>query len=186
MLSKGFIYYLLILILTTQLLSCASWNSLTETEQDDAVRELAIAISSTSSHIDIEEANRISETLIASTEDLAMKYKMVSPPRYHNLLVHLGLKKYGLCCHWVKDLHTNVKMVDQQTLRFNWLVANLGRHLSEHNSLVISSYTSSWKQGIIFDPWRKSGDPFWQKVDQDAYSWQLHPLDGQWDKLRCL
>ena len=148
-------------------------------------RQLKVAISLLSDSINTNDAKLISETLIASTSELASSYRMVSPPRVHNLLVHMGMKKRDLCCHWAEDLRTSLLSVDQDTIHIDWLVANHGRPLTEHNSLVIYAENTGWQQGIVFDPWRKSGRPYWVQVSHDSYSWKRHPLSGQWDQLHC-
>jgi len=75
--------------------------------------------------------------------------------------------------------------LNNNSLQFDWLVARLGSQLREHNTVVIYASGSSWKNGIVFDPWRKAGVPHWAKVMGDKYPWQPHPLSGRWDILRC-
>ena len=151
----------------------------------DRSSELGIAIASLSGSINKEDARLVSKVLVVSTTELAASYRMTSPPRAHNLLVHMGLKERGLCCHWAEDLRLRLSTLKQESLKFDWLVAHQGRPLAEHNGIVVYGVDSTWKQGLVFDPWRKAGQPYWVLVETDQYPWQLHPLNGQWDLLHC-
>ena len=145
---------------------------------------LTEAIQSISKSINIYEAEAVSSVLISSTKELAVEYKMASPPRYHNLLVQLKLRDRGLCCHWAQDLLERVIDLEPQTLDVDWLVTKHGQ-LLEHNSIVIFAVNSSWQQGLVYDPWRKSGNPYWTPVKDDSFKWTRHPLSGDWKNLRC-
>ena len=164
-------------------ISCAHAPQMSDPVGDSRRLEAAIILLSDS--INQNDAKLVSEALIASTSELALSYHMASPPRYHNLLIHMGMKKRGLCCHWAEDLRTSLIAINQDTIQIDWLVANHGSPLTEHNSLVIYAENMGWQQGIVFDPWRKSGRPYWVQVSLDNYSWQQHPLSGKWDRLRC-
>ncbi len=131
------------------------------------------------------DANMTSRVLINTSIELAKEYDMTSPPRYHNLLVHMGLRDRGLCCHWVEDLLSNLRELPTSTLKFDWLVARQGFALREHSTVVVYAADSSWPDGIVFDPWRKAGVPHWGKVESDVYPWKLHPLSSHSVKLRC-
>ena len=132
-----------------------------------------------------ENARALAHMLIQSTADLMAEYQTVRPPRYHNLLVHLGLRTRGLCCHWAEDLRLRLLSVNQTAIRFDWLVVHHNKPLHEHNSLVLHAAGAIWREGLVYDPWRKSGHPYWVRVTQDKFVWQQHPLSGQWDQLRC-
>ena len=155
------------------------------TEHPDRSLVLGEAIASLSDSISIGDARLISKTLLTSTSELAQTYRMANPPQYHNLLVKMGLRERGLCCHWVADLRSRLLQVNQATIQFDWLVSKHGSSLSEHNTIVIYAENMSWEQGMVFDPWRKAGRPYWIRVGQDKYPWQLHPLSGQWELLHC-
>lgn len=135
--------------------------------------------------IDGDEAALVAKLLLQATGELAHEYEMARPPRFHNLLVHLGLRKRGLCCHWAADLHARLQVIDSGSIRFDWVVTRLGHALQEHNSLVIHASDLTWEQGLVFDPWRKAGQPYWVRVDEDMYIWKQHPLSGNWEQLHC-
>jgi hypothetical protein len=143
------------------------------------------AISSLSAEVQLTDASQTSRLLINTAAKLATDYKMESPALYHNTLVNMGLRERGLCCHWAEDLHARLRELHISSLKFDWLVARPGSKLREHNTVVVYAANASWKEGIVFDPWRMAGVPFWTRVDGDKYPWQLHPLNGQWGKLHC-
>ncbi len=157
-------------------------NSASDAESSEALHD---AIISLSNEVEAEEAEAISALLISSTKDLANAYRMTSPPRYHNLLVHLKLLDRGLCCHWAEDLRLRVDNLQPQTLSIDWLVTKHGK-LLEHNSIVVFAANSTWQQDIVFDPWRASGQPYWVTVVDDKYLWKQHPLSGNWEHLHCI
>ena len=175
--------HLFLLSLLIGCLSACSHN-VPHTENGNKVGELSQEITLLSPEISFAEAEQTSRALMTTAKDLANEYRMASPPRYHNLLVHMGLRKRGLCCHWAEDLHTKLRELSVNSLKFDWLVAKQGK-LLEHSSIVIYPAKLTWKEGIVFDPWRKSGIPYWTTVNGDEYHWKLHPLNGQWNKLRC-
>ena len=131
------------------------------------------------------DASLTSRVLINTSIELAKQYDMASPPLYHNLLVHMGIRDRGLCCHWAEDLLSKLRELPTNSLKFDWLVARRGVALREHSTVVIYAADSSWSDGIVFDPWRKAGVPHWANVASDVYPWQLHPLSAQRIKLRC-
>ena len=167
------------------LVTACSHISLNSTDSSYKVDEFSKAIESLSANIDENEAMQTSQLLMETTTQLVAEYEMTSPALYHNMLVNMGLRKRGLCCHWAEDLHAKLRELSISTLKFDWLVARLGSHLREHNTVVIYPVNSTWQNGLIFDPWRKAGVPFWTRVKGDKYPWKVHPLNGKWESLRC-
>lgn len=154
-------------------------------DNSDKVEQLSRAITALSPEIITSEANETSRILLTTTHELAEQYKMASPAKYHNLLVNLGLRKRGLCCHWAEDLHAKLRQIHSSSLKFDWVVTKHGNILQEHNTVIIFASNSSWENGLIYDPWRKAGQPFWAQVDNDKYKWKRHPLSGKWQELHC-
>ncbi len=149
------------------------------------IKSFSHAINALSENVLPEDASQTSQLLYNAAVELADEYRMMSPPSYHNMLVNLGVRKRGLCCHWAEDLHAKLRELNASSLTFAWLVAHQGNTFREHNTVVIYAVGSTWAKGMVFDPWRKAGSPYWTKVEGDKYPWQLHPLSGQWDLLRC-
>ena len=149
------------------------------------IDNLTLAINALSDEVSTADASQTSNLLINAAIKLAEEYNMASPALYHNMLVNVGFRERGLCCHWAEDLHAKLRGLNTRSLKFDWLVARLGSQLREHNTVVIYAAESTWTKGIVFDPWRKAGVPHWTKVDGDKYLWQPHPLSGKWEILRC-
>lgn len=175
--------FICLAILILSVASCS--HSSTFTSSDDNLERLNVAILSLSNSISPEEATQTSELLLSATSELAQEYKMVSPAKYHNMLVKLGLRKRGLCCHWAEDLHRRLRTINPRSIKFDWVVARHGSQLREHNSVVVYPANSTWQQGLVFDPWRKAGQPYWILIERDKYPWHPHPLSGAWDDLHC-
>jgi len=149
------------------------------------IDDLAQAINSLSAEVSLADANQTSQVLINTAEKLASEYDMTSPALYHNILVNTGFRKRGLCCHWAEDLHAKLRELNTDSLKFDWLVSRLGSEMREHNTVVIYPADATWSEGLVFDPWRKAGIPYWAKVSNDKYPWGPHPLSGKWEILRC-
>jgi len=149
------------------------------------IEDFTQAISALSAEVLVTDASQISRLLINMAIELADEYNMASPALYHNMLVNTGFRERGLCCHWAEDLHAKLRELQISSLKFDWLVARHGSQLREYNTVVIYAADSNWSEGIVFDPWRKAGVPYWTKVSGDKYHWQPHPLSGQWKILRC-
>ena len=175
----------LVCLLVCGLLSACSHSNAPVVPTEVATQDLSQTIESLSSDVISKEANDTASALLGTATRLSKEYDMASPALYHNILVNMGFRKRGLCCHWAEDLHTELRKLNVNSLKFDWLVSKLGSELREHNVVVIYPANTSWQQGIVFDPWRKAGTPFWTTVQGDKYSWQLHPLNGRWDVLRC-
>jgi len=167
------------------LLATACTHTPKSVDTTDNIELLSQAITALSGEIIPSEANETSRILLNTTSELAKQYNMASPAKYHNLLVNLGLRKRGLCCHWAEDLHAKLRQINSYSLEFDWVVTKHGNILQEHNTVIIFASNSSWENGLIYDPWRNSGEPFWSQVGQDKYQWKRHPLSGQWQDLHC-
>jgi len=135
------------------------------------IEDFTQAIKALSAEVLVTDASQISRVLINTTIELADKYNMASPALYHNMLVNSGFREKGLCCHWAEDLHAKLRELQISSLKLDWLVARHGSQLREHNTVVIYAADSNWSEGIVFDPWRKAGVPYWTKVTGDKYPW---------------
>lgn len=171
-------------LLVVSILSACSHVS-TPIDANSNIDELTKSIHSLSAAVSLDEASQTSRMLITTAMQLANEYDMTSPALYHNVLVNTGFRERGLCCHWAEDLHAKLRELEIDSLRFDWLVSRLGNELREHNTVVIYAAGTAWSKGIVFDPWRKAGVPYWTKVTGDKYPWGPHPLSGRWDILQC-
>lgn len=118
------------------------------------------------------EAARLSFNLITAISQLQKSYKINSFPIVHNLFIDIGLKKRGACKHWAEDLLKKIESVDHPHFTSFWGEAHPGNIL-EHNVAVIAPWGASFDEGILIDPWRTAGKPFWIPVKKDNHPWQM-------------
>jgi len=126
------------------------------------------------------EATQVARVAYDYPRELAMQYRLVRPPLWHNLLINLGLKQRGLCYQWAEDLEAKLQRMELQTLELHWGVANAGT-FREHNVVVLTAAQQAFTTGILLDPWRHSGVLYWSAVARDKYPWReglLTPLTG--------
>jgi hypothetical protein len=113
------------------------------------------------------EAQELATLAVTHSKELANDYNLVSPPLYHNFLVNSGQRKRGLCFHFVEDLMKEINSRNFKSFDFKWGRAN-GDKLNEHNVIVVLKKGSKdFKNGIILDAWRNSGNLYFIKVKDD-------------------
>ncbi len=113
------------------------------------------------------QSNELAFLAIKESRALANEYNLTSPPLYHNFLVNSGLRKRGLCFHFVEDLMKQIKQHNFSAFDFRWGRAN-GNKLNEHNVIVVlGNKEQNFQNGVILDAWRKSGELFFCKVKDD-------------------
>jgi len=113
------------------------------------------------------EAQELATLAVTHSKKLANEYNLVSPPQYHNFLVNSGQRERGLCFHFVEDLMKEIKSRNFKSFDFKWGRAN-GDKLDEHNVIVVLKKGSQdFKNGIILDAWRKSGNLYFIKLKDD-------------------
>ena len=114
-----------------------------------------------------QESIELAILAITKSKELANSYNLVSPPTYHNFLVNSGQRKRGLCFHFVEDLAKEINSRNFKSFDFRWGRANADK-LNEHNVIVVLKKGSSdFKNGIILDAWRNSGNLLFLKVKND-------------------
>jgi hypothetical protein len=131
------------------------------------------------------EARLAAHSLVVHSEQLRTDYRMVQPALFHNMLVNLGLRERGLCCHFAEDLIAGLVALELRTLDVHWVVARHGSRLREHSSVLLVPSGGAFEQGLVVDAWREAGKLFWAPVADDRYPWQLHPMSGSWARLHC-
>lgn len=118
------------------------------------------------------EATKIAILVFDEIVRLKKKYKSFFIPLVHNMLIDVGMKKRGACKHWAEDLLTFLRTIDRKYFFVTWGEAHPGK-MGEHNVAVIFPDYAQFHDGILIDPWRTSGDPFWVRVKKDKkYPWQ--------------
>ena len=117
-----------------------------------------------------EESQRLAETVIRRSQELSVEYRSVQPAWAHNLLVRTGFRNRGLCYEWLQDLNRALVVLELKHFTLHWGVAR-PRTLREHNALVVTACERPFAEGIVLDPWRKSGRLHWVAVGRDDYNW---------------
>jgi len=122
--------------------------------------------------IDKNEINKLSLEMLSYSSQLAVEYRLVSPPLFHNFLVNTGVKKRGLCWHFAYDMLSHAKK--QNFTSFDYYIggANINDYWEEHNALVVTCRGCKFEDGVVLDPWRNSGVLYFSNVKDDKnYIW---------------
>lgn len=124
------------------------------------------------------EADKIAHTVIQSFKEQRQEYKMIRPAVLHNMFVNTGFKKEGFCWHWARDLLKRLNSLELNQYRIQWGTAYEGK-LREHNCLVVIPKGGKFEEGLVLDGWRKSGKPYWCRVNKDHYPWKFGEYAGE-------
>ena len=123
-------------------------------------------------HVDKNEAKDLANKAIIHSSALAKQYDLVKPPLLQNFLVNVGLRKKGLCWQFAYDMLSFVKKQNYKSFDYYIGGANVGNYWSEHNVLVVTCRGCGFKNGILLDPWRDSGNLYFSKLKDDKeYKW---------------
>lgn len=114
------------------------------------------------------EATRIALTLFKRTFVLKDEFKMNFIPSLHNFLYDVGLKPAGECYHWAEGLLEQVKPMPREFFLVTWAHSKPKTN-AEHNVTVIFPREASFDDGLLFDPWRTGGKPFWRSPKIDPH-----------------
>lgn len=161
----------LALILFALLLSGCSAKQSSANLMPERVTSLTTELSGLGQAVDYQEARMFAYEALLYPQILAERYSLVSPPTFHNFLINTGIKDRGLCYEWSEDMITHLKGLKYQSFDLRWGVANKG-DFDEHNSVVVVAKGAPFHTGILIDPWRKSGELYWSKLNEDPeYKW---------------
>ena len=154
---KAFIFFLGFIFFS----ACSSvhynklYNPLKDKAKEEKLTHMLYDVSG-----NMQESKELARLAITKSRALANSYHLVSPPFYHNFLVNSGLRKRGLCFHFVQDLMQEINKQGFSSFDFRWGRAN-GNKLNEHNVIVVlGNREKNFKNGVILDAWRKSGELF--------------------------
>lgn len=117
------------------------------------------------------EANDLARVLIESTVRLQEEYGINNFPVVHNLYILIGLKKRGACKDWAEDLLKIINAMKHDYFMSYWGEAHAGNML-EHNVAVLVPLNAKFEDGVLYDPWRTAGKPYWSVVKEDSYPWR--------------
>lgn len=119
-----------------------------------------------------QETNQLSLQIIPEIHRLKKTYKSSPLPIINNMMINAGMKKRGVCKHWAEDLLEFLKPIKRNFFHVTWGTANPNKS-TEHNVAVLFPIGKSFDQGLIIDPWRTAGRPFWVKITEDKhYKWE--------------
>jgi hypothetical protein len=142
-------------------------------KQKKSINGLARALKALGPDTSKAEADAIAYDAIVYPMILANQYDLVYPPQLQNILVNGKRRDRGLCWQWADDMTAHMEKKNLKT--FDLLRGTANRRLkNEHNSLVVVAKGDNFYTGILLDPWRNSGDLYWEKVTNDEdpqYTW---------------
>jgi hypothetical protein len=117
--------------------------------------------------VDPHEAAVLSETAHQVSRQCAREYGVTGDPAIHNYLIHIGVKKKGICADYTRDIGAKLKEFRFKTLVLHWGAA-WAKESDENNALVVTAKDQPFLDGIVLDGWRRGGRLFWCKVRDDA------------------
>lgn len=116
------------------------------------------------------EAEAIASRIVRETRRVSEQFDMVGSPLFNNFLVHIGAKQAGFCYQWTATLAKALNTLPWRHFSRQWGVANLQK-ATENNALVITARNAPLHDGLVYDPWRGAGTPYWRTVAGDHYRW---------------
>ena len=116
--------------------------------------------------IDPREAALMSETAHRTSRQCARDYGVHGDPAIHNYLIHIGVKKKGICADYTRDIGACLKEFHFKTLVLHWGAA-YAKESDENNALVVTALNQPFQDGIVLDGWRRGGRLFWCPVKND-------------------
>ena len=117
------------------------------------------------------EAEAMARVILVGFDEIKEKFEMLRPAIFQNILVNMKIKEEGFCWHWTREFTKRLKSLDLHQYEIHWATAREATQ-REHNTVVLTRWGQSLPQGLVIDGWRKSGKPFWIRVDQDHYPWK--------------
>src|SRR5207247_5549668 len=129
-----------------------------------AAQALRDRIAALSPSVRADEAQRVAESAYATAAQLRRDYGVIGgPPSFHNFLFNLGIRKRGLCFQWAEDLLVQLAALKLRTLELHWAEARPGSWRA-HKCVVITAKDRRFREGILLDSWRPSGQLFWSLI----------------------
>lgn len=137
------------------------------------VDKLAKQIQSLSNSINKDESEDFAFNAITHSKYLARKYDVVGPALFHNTLINMNIKQRGLCYHYANDLLKFLSKKRYKSFKLIRAVSNKNEYF-EHTSIVLLTENTEFKNGIVLDAWRNTGELFFSKVKNDTrYKWEI-------------
>ncbi|MBI5366896.1 MAG: hypothetical protein HZA54_07650, partial [Planctomycetes bacterium] len=112
------------------------------------------------------EAATLAAALVRRTREVNREFRMWGSPRWHNFMIHLGLKEKGFCYHWVPELLRGLPSEPLPAFERHWGLSLMGVP-RENNAVVITRRGMPVRDGLVYDAWRGLGRPFWVRAADD-------------------
>ncbi len=136
---------------------------------DDA--SLRTRIAALSPTVSPDDARRVAYAAYMAGVELRREWHVVWLPGVQNLLVNMGARKGGLCFQWATELLVRLDALKLQTIELHW-AESFANTSGEHNVIVVTARGQAFKEGILLDNWRYSGQLVWTQVAMDPeYHW---------------
>ena len=137
-------------------------------QDEKSINDLTAALVALSPHtVDPREAAILSATAHTTSRQLAREYGVNGDPAVHNYLIHIGVKKKGICADYTHDIGAQLRELRFKTLKLHWGTA-WEKESDENNALIVTARNQSFYDGIVLDGWRRAGRLFWCGVKDDA------------------
>lgn len=135
------------------------------------IADVTKALMSLGPNVDPGEARLLAHEAVNYPKVLANQYKLVQPAYLQNILVNYGYRENGLCWQWTRDMAKHIQARQWKSFDFFHGTANR-RRFNEHNSLVVTPKGKGVREGMLLDPWRNSGQLYWERTKDDPeYYW---------------
>lgn len=142
-------------------------------QDDGSVARLAAEIQKLGPDIDPAEAHLVARLSHEYSLELKRQYNVTDPPIIHNAKVINGFRERGLCNDWTEDLLKRLRQEDLKTLSLHWATSPPTPFRIIHHTTVVSRKGETLYDGIVLDPWRASGNLFWDNTRDDTrYNWR--------------
>src|SRR5947209_9413469 len=136
-------------------------------QDEKSINDLTAALVALSPHnVDPREAALLSATAHTTSRQLAREYGVNGDPALHNYLIHIGVKKKGICADYTHDIGAKLRELRFKTFVLHWGAA-WPKESDENNALVVTARDQPFLDGIVLDGWRRGGRLFWCKVKDD-------------------
>jgi hypothetical protein len=152
-----------VLIFGSVVFATAGWAQ--DEKSTNELRDALVALSPRT--VDRREAELMSVTAHTTSRQLAREYGVHGDPAFHNYLIHIGVKKKGICADYTRDIGARLKEFQFKTLVLHWGAA-YAKESDENNALVVTARNQPFQEGIVLDGWRRGGRLFWCTVKSDT------------------
>lgn len=153
-------------VLTLAVTAC--WAITGAAQDEKSIQDLRAGLIALSpSTVDPREAQLLSETAHHASRQCAKDYGVTGDPAVHNYLIHIGVKKRGICADYTHDIGARLRDLRFKTLVVHWGTA-WEKESDENNALIVTARNQSFYDGIVLDGWRRAGRLFWCHVRDDA------------------